>query len=98
MAKIDGPVAPTVIRAFRGTLDFYNWKGIFCVRSWPRKWLGTPSPATAASQQTWADNVRALSGLPAWSRDQLIIETAPTVTTWRDVWLSALYGRLVSWQ
>ncbi len=32
-----------IISGFRGTLDFYVWKGIPCVRTWPRKAIYPPT-------------------------------------------------------
>lgn len=36
MAVIANLPALDIISGFKGTLDFYLWKGIACVRSWPR--------------------------------------------------------------
>ncbi len=37
MAKISKVPNLKIIRKFRGILDFYEWKGIPCVRGWPIK-------------------------------------------------------------
>lgn len=36
MAKITKLPGQAIIDGFKGTLDFYLWKGIACVRKWPR--------------------------------------------------------------
>ncbi|MBA7587564.1 hypothetical protein ES708_29595 [subsurface metagenome] len=40
-----------IIKGFRGVLDFYVWKGIACVRSWPRSPGQRRAPAVKAQ---WA--------------------------------------------
>ena len=38
----------SIIRGFRGTLDYYVWKGIACVRKWPRSPGHKRAPAVEA--------------------------------------------------
>lgn len=47
MAKIDSPWDAERIYGLKGTLDFYEWKGLHVVRSWPQM---PPSSLTAATR------------------------------------------------
>lgn len=50
MAKLKEMLGERVISGFRGTLDFYYYMGIPCVRSWPK----SPGKArSAAVQAQW---------------------------------------------
>lgn len=97
MARITGPFEPETIRAFRGVLDFYYWRGLHLVRSWPRKPVLPRSPAVQATAQEFKENVQALSDLPAPFRSQAMAAVAGTDWTWRDLWVSAVYGNQVFW-
>ncbi|MBA7644367.1 hypothetical protein ES703_52110 [subsurface metagenome] len=37
MAKLSAMPEQAIIDGFKGTIDFYLWRGIPCVRMWPRK-------------------------------------------------------------
>jgi len=39
-----------IIDGFKGTVDFYLWKGVPCARAWPRK---PTKQRSAKVQQTW---------------------------------------------
>ncbi|GAH92479.1 unnamed protein product, partial [marine sediment metagenome] len=43
-----------IIKGFKGTLDFYVWKGITCVRSWPRSPGRKRAPAVQAQWPAFA--------------------------------------------
>lgn len=51
MAKLLHYPAMAIVNGFKGTLDFYFWKGIACVRSWPRSPGKRRAPAVEAQ---WA--------------------------------------------
>lgn len=51
MAKITSFPAQAIISGFKGTLDFYIWRGIKCVRKWPRSPGHKRAPAVEAQ---WA--------------------------------------------
>lgn len=53
MAKIGKMPGLKVIHGFRGVLDFYNYMGIACVRSWPRKPTGARAPEVMAQWPIW---------------------------------------------
>jgi len=56
MAKITKMPGSAIINGFKGTLDFYVWKGINCVRRWPKSPGHDRSPAVEAAWDafSWA--------------------------------------------
>lgn len=56
MAKISEMPNQEIIDGFKGTLDYYYWMGIPCVRKWPTIPPYPRSPAEIATQTafTWA--------------------------------------------
>ncbi len=48
MAKLTKLPGAAIIGGFKGTLDFYVWKGIVCVRRWPRSPGHRRAPAVMA--------------------------------------------------
>jgi hypothetical protein len=55
VAKIKKLPGLSVISGFKGTLDFYVWKGIACVRSWPRSPGHERAPAVMAQWQAFTN-------------------------------------------
>lgn len=92
MAKITGDFDPETIKKFRGVLDYYYWRGLLVVRSWPRKPVLPRSPAVQQTASDFADTARQLSQLPLIFRDTTTEIVRDTAWTWRDAWTSALYG------
>lgn len=97
MARVEGEFQSDVIRAFKGVLDFYYWRGIPVVRSWPRKPVLPRNPAVQSAGQDWRDNSKALSSLPLSLQTATADEVKDTSYTWKDAWTSAVYGHGVSW-
>ena len=54
MAKIKKMPGTKVISGFKGTLDYYFYMGVACVRSWPRSPGKIRSPAVMAQWQAWS--------------------------------------------
>lgn len=48
MAKLNAPWDNDRILGLKGTLDFYQWKGLNVVRSWPRTNYSSLTPQTKA--------------------------------------------------
>lgn len=55
MAKIGKLPGMTVIKGFRGVLDYYVWKGIACVRRWPRSPGHRRAPAVEAQWSAFTE-------------------------------------------
>lgn len=97
MARVVGDFQSDVIRAYKGVLDFYYWRGIGVVRSWPRKPVLPRSPAVQAAGQDWRDNSRAISALPLSLQQLTAEEVKDTAYTWKDAWTTTIYGHGLTW-
>lgn len=92
MAVLASLPSMAVIDGHRGRLDFYNCRGIHCVRRWPRWKLTERSEAVKKQTQafTYANNLQ--KELPA-----NVIETwkemaSQSNLTWKDWLLRAYLG------
>jgi len=97
MAILDKLPSLDIISGFKRALDFYSWKGIPVVRSWPKWRLKSRSPAVTAAGVDFKDTVIALSALPRALQLETRAMYLGSTWTWRDAWLSALYGHNISW-
>lgn len=59
-----------IIDGFKGNLDFYVYKGIPCVRRWPRYYGRKPYTAEKANQDAFAYAMKQWRELPAYVRRQ----------------------------
>lgn len=83
-----------VIKGLQGVLDFYWWKGIACVRSWPHIPYANRTPASLASAKTFGEISRAYA-LVAPDVKALYRQNAKgSPRTGRDVYMAATHGRL----
>jgi hypothetical protein len=97
MATIQVMPSQEVIDAYKGTLDFYVWKGIKCVRAWPQYPPRQPSPSEAANQTAFATIMKASVDLQPALIAQMKTSVAGTTWRWQDVWVrSYLKGILES--
>lgn len=55
MAKIGKLPGHRVISGFKGVIDFYVWKGIACVRQWPRSPGHRRAPAVMAQWSAFSE-------------------------------------------
>lgn len=95
MAKILQMPRQEIIDGFKGVLDFYRWKGIVCVRSWPRKPKMPRSIPVQATAQLFGDLATAFTDTPPNIRARATEMASGTKWTWRDVRYRAAYGNLV---
>ena len=85
---------PEIIRAFKGTLDFYYFRGLYCVRGWPRSPAMPRSPASTATANAFAEIIRTVPRTTPKVTDDAKDQTKHTTWTWRDEIVSAIYGNL----
>ncbi len=85
MAIITKMPALTIIKGFRGTLDFYVWKGIACVRSWPRSPGRKRAPAVEAQWSAFSEATKLWSLLSPEVQDAYNRMAAGTHLTGRDI-------------
>lgn len=94
MARLTALPAIDIIRGFKGTIDFYLWKGLPCARKWP---YTPPSKRTAATKAAAALFGAVLSAYKLLAPLALAAyqESAAGIPrTARDIYVSGLYGRL----
>lgn len=94
MAKIGAMPALGVIKGFRGVLDFYWWKGIACVRTWPHTPYAHRSPASLASAELFGQISNGYALLPGNLKDLYTQNATGSPRTGRDVYMSATLGGL----
>lgn len=97
MARLDQMPELSVILTLKKTLDFYVWKGITVCRLWPRKATYQPSAQELASRQTFGQNIQALGQMPAAIIQQTMPQIQTNGWTWRDAWVSGIYGKNQEW-
>jgi len=94
MARIDALPSIEIIRGFKGILDFYVWRGLPCVRAWPKY---RPAKQTAASLATALvfgaiiKSYRLLGDLPL---DAYRDDAQDQTRTARDIMVTGAYGNL----
>lgn len=83
-----------VIKGLQGVLDFYWWKGIACVRSWPHIPYANRTPASLASAKLFGEISHAYALLPGNLRALYAQNAEGSPRTGRDVYMSATLGGL----
>jgi hypothetical protein len=94
MATLDTLPSADVVLSLKGTLDFYIWRGIPCVRTWPRKPRHPRAPGVAAAGQAFAAFSRDVQQAPTELLDAARLYTTGTLWTWKDATTAAAYGHL----
>ncbi|TEU08463.1 MAG: hypothetical protein E3J25_11965 [Anaerolineales bacterium] len=94
MARIDALPSIKIIRGLKGILDFYVWKGLPCVRAWPRYRPAKQTAASLAAALVFGAIVKSyglLGDLPleAYRNDAL-----DQTRTARDIMVTGVYGNL----
>jgi len=94
VAVIERLPAQSVIDGFRGVLDFYVYKGLNVVRSWPRgKGLGL-APGTIATQPLFTRSARLKKHYSQICSVAARRYGMAGTSTWQDVLTSAYFGKV----
>jgi hypothetical protein len=94
VAVLGAPLDPVTVASLKGTLDYYLWRGIPVVRSWPRKPMMPRAPAVTEAYLTFGAVARAITQVPLELQDEVKAYAKLTNWTWRDWWTAALYGNM----
>lgn len=94
MARIDVLPSIDIIRGLKGTLDFYLWRGLPCVRAWPRYRPARQTDASLAAALLFGAIIKAYSLTHGTVLEQLTIEARGIPRTARDIYVSGVYGNL----
>jgi len=85
VAKITKMPAMSIVRGFKGTLDFYVWMGIACVRKWPRSPGHFRAPAVEAQWTAFSEATKLWSQLTPEIQEAYNRMAAGTRLTGRDL-------------
>ncbi|MBA7527121.1 hypothetical protein ES705_19295 [subsurface metagenome] len=83
-----------VIQGFKGTLDFYYWKGIPCVRKWPHTPRAHLTQGTLSSAALFAAILKGYALLGGLVKTIYQEAAKDQDRTGRDLYMSATYGKL----
>lgn len=83
MARLTKLPSKAIVNKFKGTIDFYYWKGMPCARSWPRWPPRVPTAPELANQELFAYAMR---------QSKLLL---PVI---RQAYLDLCYGTPYRWQ
>lgn len=85
MARLDNMPSMAIVAGFKGKIDFYQWKGVTCVRKWPDWPPRKPSPAEAVSQARFSYVMGISKQLPPYIIQQYKDMAAGTPYRWQDL-------------
>lgn len=88
MARVDKLPERAIIDGFKGVIDFYDHRGIACVRKWPTYRPRKPHAAEAANQQLFALAVQTWPTLSASVKTAWADMAAASTFTGRDAFTS----------
>jgi len=94
VARLTALPSIDIIRGFKGTLDFYLWKGLPCVRAWPRWRPARQTQASKASALLFGAIVKGYNRLGALPLQAYRATAKGTPRTARDVYVSGVFGNL----
>jgi len=94
MARLDALPSIDIIRGFKGILDFYIWRGLPCVRAWPKYRPARQTDASKAAALLFGAVIKAFSLTHSTVLEQLQVEATGIPRTPRDIYVSGVYGNL----
>ena len=96
MARLTALPSIDIIHGFKGTLDFYLWKGLPCARKWPYNPKSHHSQATIAAAATFGAVLKFYALLADTVLASFKEDAKDHTRTARDIFMSAKYGKLHS--
>lgn len=92
MAKLDALPSLEVINTLKGTLDFYYWKGIPCVRKWPHIPHSSRTQPSLDSAHLFGLIVQGWGLVGAAAKELYWASAADQPRTGRDLYVSGVLG------
>lgn len=83
-----------IIRGFKGTLDFYYWRGVPCVRKWPHTPRAHLTQGTLDAAAVFTAIIQGYALLGGAVKALFQEAAADQPRTGRDLYVSAAYGNL----
>ncbi|MBA7633510.1 hypothetical protein ES703_41078 [subsurface metagenome] len=94
MARLTALPSIDIIRGFKGTLDFYLWRGLPCVRKWPHSRGKRRTAAEIASANLFGAIIKAYSLLGEGALQAYRESALDNPRTARDIYVSGVLGHL----
>ena len=94
MARLNALPSLDVIKTLKGTLDYYYWKGIPCVRKWPVIPMSSRTAASMASAQLFGEIIQGWALTCAEEKAAYAEAAADQPRTARDLYVSGVLGHL----
>jgi len=85
MAKLEAMPQAHIVSGYKGTLDFYVWKGIVCCRSWPVSPGKRRAASVEAQWPVFTDAVRLWPTLTAHVQDAYRTMASGSTLSGRDM-------------
>ncbi len=95
MAKIKALPGQKVISGFKGVIDYYVWKGIACVRSWPRSPGHRRAPAVEAQWSAFTEASKLWNELSPEVQEAYKRMSAGTSWSGRDLQVKSYLSPLI---
>ena len=95
MAKIGKLPGAAIISGFKGTIDYYVWKGIACVRSWPRSPGHRRAPAVEAQWSAFSEASKLWNTLSPEVQEAYKRMSAGTHWSGRDVFTKSYLSPVI---
>ncbi len=94
MARIDALPSLEIIRGLKGILDFYVWRGLPCVRAWPKYRPARQTAASLAAALVFGAIVKSYSLLGNVPLEAYREDALDQPRTARDIMVTGVYGNL----
>lgn len=94
MARLPALPSESIIRGFKGIIDFYLWRGLPCARAWPRYRPARQTDASRAAALLFGAVIKAYILTHSTVLHQLAIEATAIPRSTRDLYVSGVYGNL----
>ena len=95
MAKIGKLPGAAIISGFKGVIDYYVWKGIACVRSWPRSPGHKRAPAVEAQWSAFTEASKLWATLSPEVQEAYKRMSAGTHWSGRDIQVKSYLSPLI---
>jgi len=94
MARLTALPSIDIVRRLAGVLDFYMWKGLPCVRAWPRYRPARQTAGSKASAALFGAIVKGYNLLGQGPLEAFRADAADHSRSARDIYVSAVLGHL----
>lgn len=94
MARIHALPSIEIIRGLKGILDFYVWRGLPCVRAWPKYRPAKQTAPSLAAATLFGAIIKGYNLLGDGARDAYYDAAIGIPRSPRDIYVTGVYGNL----